>query len=96
MYRLLVLIVLLVPVVSWGQEQDCTIKYLGVNTGQEEEGEPSVEMVHPRSFMGMGTRVNASYEATNVFHLYSLDIDRTVVSRDATINIFEFTCVTPE
>ena len=96
MTKLFILIMVLMPALVWAEDQDCTITYLGVNSGQQELGEPNVTMLHPHSFMGVGKRKGASYQTTNVFQLYWLDIDRTIANNAAVVNVFEFTCVTPE
>tara|TARA_B100001750_G_C15507294_1_gene601306 strand:+ start:423 stop:710 length:288 start_codon:yes stop_codon:yes gene_type:complete len=95
MKLILLFFFLISPALATAQAQDCTVKYLGVNSGQEEEGEPNVE-VDPHVFHGISERVNSEYQSTNVIRVFSLDAGRTLTVQDAVINVFEFTCVAPE
>lgn len=95
MKKFICLLVLLFAGSAAAQSQDCTIKYLGVGEGQNEEGEPSVS-IDPDYFMGVTERINASYATTNTFRLYSIDATRSGGHLSRVVNVFEFTCVTPE
>tara|TARA_R100001244_G_scaffold2898_1_gene4228 strand:+ start:242 stop:529 length:288 start_codon:yes stop_codon:yes gene_type:complete len=94
--KYLVATLILFPALALAQSQDCTLKYLGVNTGGEEVGEPNT-VVDGEPWMGLSERENESYASTNTFKLYSLDLPRSILAGIPAyvVNVFEITCVTP-
>jgi hypothetical protein len=93
----LAVMMLLFAQASYAQAQDCTIQYLGVNEGAEEEGEPSVSVAgRDHIGIGMSERQEASHASTNTYRLFSLDTQRSASSSSPVLNVFLITCVTPE